>query len=210
MGATAVYMRVSTDMQSVEAQRVALDNFIDRKPWADDPRTYFEEDGVSGRTEALLRPVFSQVYNRAKEGEFDRIVVLRIDRLCRNVVDLHRVAEAMVSANVTLIFAAQEDVSFTGGAISKYMLTTFGAAAELEADLIRERTKEGIAVRRAQGVRLGRPPREIPEATLDLVLARQAAGEKWSVLARELGIPVSTLRQYAMANRSSPSLPDKE
>jgi len=195
---TAIYMRVSTDMQSVEAQRHALDQYCQQQPWADEPREYFQEDGISGKTPAFDRPAFGKIFRRCEKGEFKRIIVLRIDRLCRSVVDLHTVAKTLSGLGVDLVFATQDQITFDGGAISKYMLTQFGAAAELEADLISQRTKEGIAVRRAAGVRLGRPPREISPEVAKKWFERHQKGESWTDLAAEEGIPISTLRNYAI------------
>ncbi len=74
--------------------------------------------------------------------------------------------------------------------MSRFMLHIIGAFAELEREMIRERTVAGVQAARAKGKKLGRPKKVFRR---DEVARLREAGESWRAIAKKLGVPVSTV-----------------
>jgi DNA invertase Pin-like site-specific DNA recombinase len=147
----ALYARVSRHDkdQNPENQLIKLRSFAERHQW-----TVYREyvDYASGAKPS--RPQFDEMLRDARARRFDAIVIVRIDRLARSTRHLLNVLESLQGFGVDLICTDQEiDTKSPAG---KLPFTVLGAVSELELDLIRERTKDGLARARAQGKRLGR------------------------------------------------------
>lgn len=173
--------RGSGDSLSIEAQaraiRAAHPNVVD----------VLRDDGVSAKVPLLARP--SQVGRVLREG--DRLVSVRLDRMFRNTRDALETADYLRVHGIAVAFLDLGlDLSLPTGRLT---FTMFAALAELERNLISQRTREALAELKAQGRVLGRKPREIPR--LDEALAACAAGEPVALVARRLGIPATTLRR---------------
>jgi len=136
------------------------------------------------------RPVSDQVLSYLRKG--DSLVVWRLDRLGRSLQHLIEVVAALADRGVGFkSLTEQIDTTTPGG---KLIFHVFGALAEFERDLIRERTHAGLAAARARG-RLGGRPRKLADAK-DLELARTlyASGETdIDTICRTLGISRATL-----------------
>jgi DNA invertase Pin-like site-specific DNA recombinase len=144
--ATIGYLRVSTDEQSVEAQRHALSGKLyNITEW-------FEDTGVSGSVKALERPGFAALAAYARQG--DTVVVGAIDRLGRNTIDVLSTVELLRSKGVGIISRREGfDLSTEHG---QFMLTMLAAVAQLERSNIKARQMAGIEAAKAQGKALGR------------------------------------------------------
>jgi DNA invertase Pin-like site-specific DNA recombinase len=92
------------------------------------------------------------------------------------------------------------DLKPGGDAISRLLMTVLAAVAEFERDLIRDRTRLGLAAARRRGVRLGRRP--LPGPSSAAVLERRAAGRSWTRVAAELGCSIGKARRLAAAASS--------
>ena len=149
----ALYARVSRHDkdQDPENQLIKLRGFVERRGWD----IYAEfKDYASGA--APSRPQFDKMIGEGRARHYDAILVVRIDRLARSTRHLLNMLEEIQHYGVDLICCDQEiDTKSPAG---KLLFTVLGAVAELELELIRERTKDGLARARAQGKRLGRPP----------------------------------------------------
>jgi DNA invertase Pin-like site-specific DNA recombinase len=144
--ATIGYLRVSTDEQSVEAQRHALSGDLYKiEQW-------FEDAGVSGAVKALERPGFAALAAYARQG--DTVVVSAIDRLGRDTIDVLSTVEALKAKGVSIISRREGfDLSTEHG---QFMLTMLAAVAQLERSNIKARQMAGIEAAKAQGKALGR------------------------------------------------------
>lgn len=151
-----LYVRCSTDDQNVDGQLLALHQFCDSQSYAAAPRVEYIEKGVSARkVKPSNRPVFSKVIAACDAGEYSRIITVRIDRLCRNVRDLCDITEKFREMKVDLVFSQQNiDLS---GAVGQLFMNILGAIAQFEAELIAQRTIEGLELRKSQGIHIGRP-----------------------------------------------------
>ena len=114
-------------------------------------------DKASGKN--AERPELIRMMEFVRQG--DTIVVESISRFARNTRDLLELVERLTAKGVE--FVSKKESIDTSSPTGKFMLTVFGAVAELERAYILERQKEGIAVAKAKGIYKGRPPKELPE-----------------------------------------------
>lgn len=141
------YARCSTDKQDLAAQRAALIAL-----GVADDRIYTDH-GLTGTNRE--RPGLAQALAAVREG--DTLVVPKLDRLARSVPDARAIADELTARGVKLALGASvHDPADPMGKMFFNILATF---AEFEADLIRIRTKEGMAVARAKGKLKGKKPK---------------------------------------------------
>lgn len=187
MTRAALYLRVSTDGQTVENQRAELAQLAKARGWS--PAWY--EETASG---AKARPVLDQAVRDAKAGKVEVFAFWALDRLSREgagpviqlVNELARVGVKLVSV--------RESWLDTSGPFGDVLVAFAATMAKLERERLIERTKAGLARARAQGKQLGRP-RASPVmlyAAADLV----ASGWKVRKAAAEKGIPEASLRRF--------------
>lgn len=105
------------------------------------------------------RPELQRMMNFVREG--DTVIVESISRFARNTKDLLDLVEKLTEKNVE--FVSKKEAIDTTTPTGKFMLTIFGAVAELEREYILQRQKEGIAIAKENGVYKGRKPIERPE-----------------------------------------------
>lgn len=152
------YIRISTAEQNTARQEVLMkelevDNvFIDR---------------MSGKN--TNRPELQKMMNFVREG--DTVIVESISRFARNTKDLLDLVEKLSEKNVE--FVSKKEAIDTTTPTGKFMLTIFGAVAELEREYILQRQREGIAVAKENGVYKGRKPIERPEFDSVVLLWRK-------------------------------------
>jgi len=172
------YARVSTHDQRLALQRDALDA-------AGCERRF--EDRASGASARL--PARQELLDFVRPG--DVVVVFRLDRLGRSLRDLVEVVNGLAKRGVGLR-SLREAIDTTTPA-GKLTFHVFAALSEFETDLVRERTRAGLAAARQRGARLGRPPALTPE---QVEMARSMlASPKLSArqVAQQLGVHRSTL-----------------
>lgn len=148
MQATLIgYARCSTDKQDLSAQRQALTDM-----GVAEDRIYTDQ-GLTGRNRA--RPGLDQALAAVREG--DTFVVPKLDRLARSVPDARAIADQLERKGVRLALGTSiYDPADPMGKMFFNILATF---AEFEADLIRLRTREGMAIARAKGKLRGKRPK---------------------------------------------------
>lgn len=141
------YARCSTDSQDLTAQRQALENL------GVAPDRIYTDHGLTGTNRA--RPGLDQAIAAVREG--DTLVVPKLDRLARSVPDARAIADQLQEKGVKLSLGASVyDPADPMGKMFFNILATF---AEFEADLIRMRTREGMAIARAKGKLRGKQPK---------------------------------------------------
>jgi DNA invertase Pin-like site-specific DNA recombinase len=136
------YARVSTNDQHPEAQADRLK--------ADGCERVFTDKGVSGRKAS--RPQWDKCLDHLREG--DTLVVVRLDRMGRSVLNLIDVVNDLKAKGVDMRVIDQG--IDTGTPAGKFFFHVMAALAEMEADMIRERTNDGLAAARARGRKGGR------------------------------------------------------
>jgi DNA invertase Pin-like site-specific DNA recombinase len=159
------YVRTSTDEQrnGADAQRARLTAEAGRRGWALD----VAEEHASGKTLAR-RPVLRAVLDWLDAGDADLLAVTRLDRLVRSTADFAAILDRAARRrwSIAVLDMGGGDALDTSSATGRAMARMVVVMAELERELIGERTREGLAVVRARGVQLGKPstvPREVRE-----------------------------------------------
>lgn len=142
------YGRVSTNAQHTENQRLELEAAGFKIDY------WFSDTGISGKTSASQRPEFSQLLTQIRDGE--TLVVSKLDRLGRDAVDVLQTIRLLGSRGIQVIVLQLGKVDLTSVA-GKLLLTMLVAVAEMERDLLVERTQAGLERAKAQGKILGRP-----------------------------------------------------
>jgi DNA invertase Pin-like site-specific DNA recombinase len=141
------YARCSTDKQDLAAQRAALVKL------GVAPNRIYVDHGLTGTNRS--RPGLDQALAAVRPG--DTLVVPKLDRLARSVPDARHIADALVDRGVALALGhSHYNPADPMGKMFFNILATF---AEFEADLIRMRTREGMAIARAKGKLRGKRPK---------------------------------------------------
>lgn len=179
------YGRVSTIEQSTDNQQLALQ----QQGFTIQPQRWFAEQ-ISGGTPALKRPEFARMVDRMEAG--DSLVVLKLDRLGRDVQDVLSTIEVLASRHIHVKSLDLDGVDLTSAA-GKLQLTVLAAVAAFERDRIKERTKEGLKRAHAQGKKLGRPA--ATETTKAVQIAK-AKGLSQSAVAAELHLGIATVKRH--------------
>ena len=141
------YARCSTDKQDLAAQKAALEQLgvpADR---------IYTDHGLTGTNRS--RPGLDQALAAVRKG--DTLVVPKLDRLARSVPDARFIADALVARGVRL--ALGSSVYDPVDPMGKMFFNILATFAEFEADLIRLRTREGMAIARSRGRLRGKKPK---------------------------------------------------
>jgi DNA invertase Pin-like site-specific DNA recombinase len=181
------YSRVSTTEErqgaGLTGQRRAIERYAAAKGWS----VELAQDEASGSTVAA-RPALQEALRRLAAHETDCLIVSKLDRLSRSLVDFADIVRRAEREGWVLVVLDPElDMSQASGRAMAGMLSVF---AEFEREMIRERIKSALSVKRSQGVKLGRP--EALAGHLPMLQARRAQGASLGDIRRELrGLGVS-------------------
>lgn len=179
------YRRVSTDEQAdsgagLDAQAVTLRAALGSRGWE------LVADLVDeGRSAGSLtgRPALADALARLDAGEADALVVAKLDRLSRSVLDFASLAERAKRAGWAVV-ALDVDVDMTTPT-GELLANITSSVAQWERRIIGARTADALAARKAAGTRLGRPV-ELTEAIRQRIAAERAAGDSLRVIADRL------------------------
>ena len=153
MKKVAIYARVSTASQTTENQLLDLRQTAQRMGYT--IVAEFVDNGISGAKGRCDRPALDQMLKQATQRRFDMILCWDISRLGRSLQNLVEILTELQSLKIDLFFQQQGlDTSTSSG---RMMFSVFGALAEYERELIRERVIAGQQRAKAQGIKLGRP-----------------------------------------------------
>lgn len=189
----AIYLRVSTDGQTTENQRLELVAVAERSGW--DVVEVYEDAGISGAKGRDKRPAFDKLSKDATRRKFDVVMAWSVDRLGRSLQDLVTFLAEVHALGVDL-FLHQQGVDTTTPA-GKAMFQMLGVFAEFERSMIQERVKAGLARARSQGKVLGRPG--VTEAVRQTVLSAKAEGLSIRKIADRVGVSVGTVHGIVSA-----------
>lgn len=145
------YLRVSTGKQNPENQREEIRRLAEEKSLYVDS---WITETASGKLPYRKRKL-GKVLKRMKRD--DVLIVSEISRLSRSLTEIMSIMGGCIEKGVC-IYTTKERYTFDNSINSKVLCFAFGLVAEIERNLISMRTKEALAVKRAEGVRLGRRP----------------------------------------------------
>ena len=146
----AYYARVSTSHQNPELQEREIRSFVEAKDYY--LINGFCDWGYSGSK--VSRPELNKLMESARNGEFDILIVWKLDRLARSLSHLVSLITELKSLKIELI-SLRDNIDFTTSQ-GRLMFGIFASLAEFERELIRERVIAGLQNARANGKRLGR------------------------------------------------------
>lgn len=180
--ATFAYGRVSTSLQDTDNQRLELTN----AGWAID---YWFADTISGKSASSQRPAFRELLTKIRDGE--TLLVSKLDRLGRDAIDVLQTVRDLGARNIKVVVHQLGSADLTSPA-GKLLLSMLAAVAEMERDLLIERTQAGLTRAKAEGKKLGRPSKIAPEQRSDILMSL-SQGASISALARRYAVSRATI-----------------
>ena len=195
------YLRVSSDVQDVEVQKIGIVDFLKQREL--EAGEWVADEGVSGAVDWRKRGV-GKIIAKAKRG--DVIVFSEISRIARRLVLVLEVIKACTEKGIK-IYTVKDRYVLEDTIQSKVLVTVMGLAAEIERDLLRQRTREGLKRAVANGKTLGRPKgrKSRPECCPlygqdDKIVQLRARGVSFNGIARLLKVHRNTLARYIRDN----------
>lgn len=193
------YLRVSTGRQFLsnreELMRFAEKNELKIDKW------YTET--ISGCVSSKERKL-SEVLELMQRG--DTLIVTEISRLSRTLLEIMTILNSCIQKEIVL-YSTKEGYVFQNDINSKVLGFAFGLMAEIERNLISMRTKEALARRKQEGVKLGRKKGSCPamcvlRANKKLLMREIKKGVSCSELARQMGVSRTTMHRFLRGDRS--------
>jgi DNA invertase Pin-like site-specific DNA recombinase len=179
-----IYLRVSTEKQHTENQSAKIT--------AKYPTATIYEETASGVKE---RPVLADLLkNKLKSG--DVLIVAELSRLGRRMSEVVRIIEELHERGVA-VHSEREQINYSTPA-GRMMTQVLASCAELEREMLRQRTREALAAKKAQGIVGGRRPTFSPE-TVAKVRELRAQGKTVREVAQETGVSPSRVSQLSRA-----------
>ena len=188
------YIRVSTDKQTIENQRFEINNFCERKEIKIDG---WIEETISG-TKNYTKRQLGKLLNDVQKG--DLIICSELSRLGRNLFMIMEILSICMNKECK-IWTIKDNYRLGDDIQSKVLAFAFGLSAEIERNLISQRTREALARKRAEGVRLGHPKGRM-NSTVKLtgreneISALLKTGMKKAKIARIVGVDRNTLYRF--------------
>jgi len=190
------YIRKSTEKQSFQHMEHEIANYAENNGLKIDE---WVEETISSR-KTLSKRQLGQLLERLKEG--DVLITSELSRISRSVPETFLILQTCLNKNCQVI-TIKENYHLGNDIQSQVLAFAFGLAAQIERDLISQRTKCSLASKRAQGVKLGRP---LGATTKRLKLAKNlhrikdllAKGLSKSQIAKILGVQRMTLSRFIL------------
>ena len=188
------YIRVSSDKQTVENQRFEINNFCQKHSLKIDG---WIEETISG-TKNYNKRALGKLLRRIRKD--DLIICAELSRLGRNLFMIMEILNICMTKECR-VWTIKDNYRLGDDIQSKVLAFAFGLSAEIERSLISQRTKEALARKKAEGVKLGRPKgRKNNELKLaaknEFILCSLANGVPKAKIARKLNVSRGTLYYF--------------
>src|SRR5258708_3524557 len=200
---TVAYLRISTGSQDLANQKLAILDYASTNRFAIDRFVEAQASSRKGRDQRRVEELLGVL------AAGDRLVVSELSRLGRSLGQVIQLVDELVKRKVRFI-AIKEAIRFEGkqDMQTKVMVALFGLFAEVERDLISERTKEGLVAARARGRLLGRPKGSRGRSKLDgkegeirMLLEKQVSQAS---IAKIMGVSSTNLRHFIRPRKLTP------
>lgn len=188
------YLRVSTGRQNLDNQREEISRFAESRNFTVDN---WVTEVVSGKKAGKDRKL-GVLLSRMKEG--DTLIVTEVSRLSRTLTDVMAIMGKCIEKHIKL-YSTKEGYSFDDTINSKVLCFAFGLVAEIERNLISLRTKEALALKKAEGVVLGRRKGSCTKMNVlrdnqpEIILMLDR-GESVARICREFGVSRDTFTKF--------------
>jgi DNA invertase Pin-like site-specific DNA recombinase len=147
---TVAYLRVSTDGQDLEKNKADIYHLANDKELS---KVEFVEEKISGRVSWKDRKI-KTILDELRKG--DSLIVSELSRLGRSMLDIMEILKIAKDKEIN-VYAVKGNWALNGTIESKIIGMVFAMAAEIERELLSQRTKEALRAKKAAGVKLGRP-----------------------------------------------------
>lgn len=193
------YIRVSTDKQTVENQRFEINEFCKKEHLKIDG---WIEETISG-TKNYDKRKLGQLLKQVQKG--DLIICAELSRLGRNLFMIMEILNICMQKECR-VWTIKDNYRLGDDIQSKVLAFAFGLSAEIERNLISQRTKEALARKKAEGVKLGRIQGSHNSYTKltgyeDIILELVNFGIPKTVIARKIGVNVATIFRFLRTNK---------
>jgi DNA invertase Pin-like site-specific DNA recombinase len=196
----ALYLRVSTDDQTTDPQKMELQAYAAQRGWivAD---TFVDTISGSKSTRLALDKMLAQV----RQKRYDAVLVVKLDRLARSLSHFAQLVAEFDKHGVALVCPGQGIDTSKANPAGRLQMHVLAAVAEFERSLIIERTKAGLAAAKARGVKLGKPSKRLPENHGEIVSQwlKEGATQVRELANRLGGVSVSTAFRLAQTARTN-------
>ena len=188
------YIRVSSDKQTIENQRFEINRFCTKEKLRIDG---WIEETISG-TKNYDKRKLGELLNQVQKD--DLIICAELSRLGRNLFMIMEILNICMNKECK-VWTIKDNYRLGDDIQSKVLAFAFGLSAEIERNLISQRTKEALARKKAEGIRIGRIKGSRNSYTKlsgkeDYIMLKLSEGIPKAVLSRELGVDRSTLYRY--------------
>src|SRR4051795_1104451 len=200
---TVAYLRISTGSQDLANQKLAILDYARQNRFAVDRFIEAQASSRKGRDQRRIEELLGELAGG------DRLVVSELSRLGRSLGQVIQIVDELVKRKVRFI-AIKEAIRFEGrqDMQTKGMVALFGLFAEVERELISERTKEGLVAARARGRLLGRPKGSRGRSKLDgkegeirKLLEKEVSKRS---LAKIMDVSTTNLRHFIRTRKLAP------
>jgi DNA invertase Pin-like site-specific DNA recombinase len=184
-----IYLRVSTDNQTTENQRLELEAVANRSGW--DVIGVYEDAGISGAKGRDKRPGLDRLLKDVTARKVNMIAAWSVDRLGRSLQDLVAMLNDLQAVGCDLYLHQQAlDTSTPSG---RAMFQMCGVFAEFERSMIRERVNAGLARARSKGIKLGR--RKVKSSVEEQIQELRQGGMGILKIGKTLGVGTSVVQR---------------
>ena len=194
------YIRVSSDKQTVENQRFEINNFCERNKLVIDG---WIEETISG-TKSYNKRELGKLLKRVQKD--DLIICAELSRLGRNLFMIMEILNICMTKECK-VWTIKDNYRLGEDIQSKVLAFAFGLSAEIERNLISQRTKEALARKKAEGAKLGHCRgfrcRLNPKCSQkhDYIVKKLAKGTEKTVIAKRLKVSKTTFYRYLVYTR---------
>jgi len=161
MGQTLAYLRASTDKQDTNNQKLEILEFARKKGMQIDN---FIELTISSRKSQKQRRIDELI---SRLNPTDTLIVTELSRIGRSTAEVISLINALIEKNIRIVVLKQNLDFSQHDMNSKIIITLFSLFGELERDLVSVRTREALAAKKAQGIKLGKPKGTIQKSKFD-------------------------------------------
>lgn len=193
------YIRVSSDKQTVENQRFEINNFCSREAMRIDG---WIEETISG-TKSYSKRELGKLLNRVQKD--DLIICAELSRLGRNLFMIMEILNICMTKECR-VWTIKDNYRLGEDIQSKVLAFAFGLSAEIERNLISQRTKEALARKKSEGMVLGRPKgsknkKKKLDGKLEMISRMLDRGVTKTLISRKLKVSRNTLYLYLIQHQ---------
>ena len=193
------YIRVSSDKQTVENQRFEINNFCSREAMSIDG---WIEETISG-TKSYSKRELGKLLNRVQKD--DLIICAELSRLGRNLFMIMEILNICMTKECR-VWTIKDNYRLGEDIQSKVLAFAFGLSAEIERNLISQRTKEALARKKAEGMVLGRPKgsknkKKKLDGKIEMIMRMLERGASKALIAKRLKVSRNTLYLFLTQHR---------